>query len=490
MPEKLPIFRAARLVGVSRKMLQEKIRQSGVSTFEGSLSVTDLLTLYPKADLSKDSEYERIQNIKDTAFTRRVRQRVLPDTETLASRLSELGRTLVETQTHLSQYTMVLEQVAERLSDMEAGKDGQKNIHELLNWIKSNIPTVERITSPEQELLAHNMVLGIMSAHIKIQPSNHEFWLEGKNSILEAAVRSGISLNYGCTSGNCGLCKARVVSGEVRKIQNHDYVLSEAEKNMNYVLLCSCTAVSDLVIEALEAKDENDIPHQQITTKVKVANQLNENVLLLHLQTPRVQRLRFLAGQSVTLTFPSNNTIDLPLASCPCDDRNLLFHIPHDESDATKLFAGDGLAKGDEITVTGPNGHFLFNENSGRTQMYIAYGTGFAPIKSLIEHAMAIDEDSTMHLYWIVDKEEDLYLNNLCRSWNDALDDFHYHPTIGKEISQTINDEQINLGDCDVYVAGTEVQTSTAKEWLYQNGVAEDQLLTNSIPAVNSTSSR
>ena len=487
MPEKLPVFRAARLVGVSRKTLQEKIRQDSVSTFEGTISVADLLTLFPKANLSKDSEYERVQHIKDTAFAMRVRERVLPDTETLARRLSDLGRTLVETQTHLSQYTIVLEQVAERLSTLESGKNSQKGIHELLNWIKSNIPTPEGITSPEQDLLAHNMVLGIMSAHIKIQPSDHEFWLEGNNSILEAAVRSGMSLNYGCTSGNCGLCKARVVSGEVRKIQNHDYVLSEAEKNMNYVLLCSCTAVSDLVIEALEAKDENDIPHQQITTKVRTADQLNEHVLALHLQTPRVQRLRFLAGQSVTLTLPNDNTIDLPLASCPCDDRNLLFHIPHDESNAAEEFVGDGLAKGDEVIVTGPHGNFLLNENSGRPQLYIAYGTGFAPIKSLIEHAMAIDENSTMHLYWIIDKEEDLYLNNLCRSWNDALDDFHYHPTIGGDISQTINDEQINLTECDVYVAGTEVQTAKAKEWLSQNGVAEEQLFTNSVPAVYST---
>lgn len=481
MPKTLPVFRAARLVGVSRNALRKKIHQESIGTFEGTISVADLLTLYPKADLSKDSEYERVQHIKDNAFATRVREIVLPDAETLANRLSALGRTLVDTKVHLSQYIIVLEHVAERLSIMESGKDSQKDIHELLNWIKNNIPTAESIASPEQDLLAHNMVLGIMSAHIKIQPSKHEFWLEGKNSILEAAIRSGISLNYGCTSGNCGLCKARVVSGEVRKIQNHDYVLSEAEKNMNYVLLCSCTAVSDLVIEALEAKDENDIPHQQITTKVKTANQLNENVLGLHLQTPRVQRLRFLAGQSVTLTLPDNNTIDLPIASCPCDDRNLFFHIPHNESNAPEDFIGDGLAKGDEVIVTGPHGHFLLNENSGRPQLYIAFGTGFAPIKSLIEHAMAIDENSTMHLYWIMDKEEDLYLNNLCRSWNDALDDFHYYPTIGKDISQSINAAQINLTECDVYVAGTEVQISKAKEWLYQNGLVKDQLFTNSL---------
>jgi CDP-4-dehydro-6-deoxyglucose reductase len=179
--------------------------------------------------------------------------------------------------------------------------------------------------------------------------------------------------------------------------------------------------------------------------------------------------------------LPDNSTTDLPVASCPCDDRNLLFHIHHDESNASENFIRDGLAKGDEIIVAGPHGNFLLNENSGRTQLYIAYGTGFAPVKSLIEHAMAIDENASMHLYWIIDKEKDLYLNNLCRSWNDALDDFHYHPTIGKDFPQTINDEQINLTECDVYVAGTQAQVSKAKEWLYYNGLVKDQLFTNSL---------
>lgn len=102
MPEKLPVFRAARLVGVSRNALRNKIRQESIGTFEGTISVADLLTLYPKADLSKDSEYERVQHIKDNAFATRVREIVLPDAETLASRLSALGRTLVDTKVHLN----------------------------------------------------------------------------------------------------------------------------------------------------------------------------------------------------------------------------------------------------------------------------------------------------------------------------------------------------------------------------------------------------
>jgi len=472
MSQRLPIFRAARLVGVSRNTLQKKIRQQGINTFEGSIELSDLLTLYPKADLGHDTEYERVQHIKATAFARRVRERIMPDAETLSIRLSDLGHDLASTQRQLSQYQNILNQVVKRLSSVKANQaqnEIRQQILSLLHWISANRPVLEDPTDPEQDLLAHNTVLRVMSAHIKVLPSNHEYWLEGNSSLLEAAVQSGLSLNYGCTNGNCGLCKARVVSGEVRKIQHHDYVLSEAEKNMNYILLCSCTAVSDVVIEALEAKDEKDIPHQEIATRIKRIDPLNDNIMALHLQTPRIQRLRFFAGQSATLKLPDGRIADFPIASCPCDDRNLLFHIVNTE-------ANQQLAKGDEVIVNGPHGHFLLNEHSKRTQLYIAYGIGIAPIKSLIEHAMAIDESATMHLYWLAEKQEDLYLNNLCRSWNDALEDFQYHPIIGEDITLLENVGHPNLQDCDVYISGGKNNINETKEWLLGNNLPQEQL--------------
>jgi CDP-4-dehydro-6-deoxyglucose reductase len=477
--QNLPVFRAARLVGVSRSTLQKRIQQEDIETFEGEISIADLLRLYPGVNLSKDSEYERVQNIKETAFSRRLAEAVLPDAETLASRVSELGRALFETQSQLSQYKRRLEHVIEQLSGMQSAEAGKKDIRSLLSWIDNDLKTPEGEWNAGQELLAYNTVLGIISAHIKIRPSQREFWLEGRKSILEAAVQSGISLNYGCTSGNCGLCKARIVSGDVKKIRHHDYVLSEAEKNMDYVLLCSNTAVTDLVIEALEAHDENDIPHQEIPTRVKKAEQLNDHILQLHLQTPRVQRLRFLAGQSVMLTFPDGSQIDVPVASCPCDDRNLLFHLNFDASKQTGNSVPVHPVVGDEIRLTGPHGNFLLNEKTGRKQVYIAHGLGFAPIKSLIEHAMAIDENSSMHLYRIAHKKTDLYLDNLCRSWNDALDDFQYHAITGEDFATSLEDSGINFNDCDVYLAGTRTKVEPIKAWLLANGMSERQLNTH-----------
>lgn len=480
MPQFLSVFRAARLVGVSRGTLQRQIHDEGVTTFEGKIQIDDLLALFPKTTLELDTEYERVQHIKRHAFAKRVRERLLPDADVLAERVSELGRELASTRAHLAQYQTILEQVTTHLYETEQSPTA-KEIHGLIHWIKGILAEPPMPNDPRRDLFTNDTVLRIMAAHIKIQPSNHEFWLEGSDSILEAGVHSGLALNYGCTSGNCGLCKARIISGEVKKTQHHDYVLSEAEKNMNYVLMCSCTAVSDIVIEALEASGEHDIPTQEITTKVKSINKPTDNMLVMHLQTPRVQRLRFLAGQSITLSLSDKSSADYSIASCPCDDRNLLFHIPCDTNTPFTQTLLNSTKKGDEITLVGPHGNFLFNEESKRPQFYLAYGAGFAPIKSLIEHAMALEIPATMDLFWAVDKKEDLYTHNLCRSWDDALEDFNYHPIIQEDAIEHLLAQQNKLEDVDVYIAGPQTSVGKAGESLLAAGLPNEQLMVTAV---------
>jgi CDP-4-dehydro-6-deoxyglucose reductase len=156
-------------------------------------------------------------------------------------------------------------------------------------------------------VVALDAMLRVMSAHVTVKPSGREFFVEGSESLLKAALRAGLAPNYGCGNGNCGLCKARVVAGETRDVSPSDYRFSEAEKAQNHVLMCSCTALSsDLVLEVLEAGAPEDIPEQRIVAKVRRIDALNDDVMRLHLQTPRSNRLRFLAGQRVTLGIRAN----------------------------------------------------------------------------------------------------------------------------------------------------------------------------------------
>lgn len=113
-------------------------------------------------------------------------------------------------------------------------------------------------------------------------------------------MRAGLKLAYGCSSGNCGACKARVVSGEVHKIQEHDYVLSGHEKQLGYILTCSNTAVTDLVLEAAETLSVDDLPQQEIRAGVRKVERLGEDMIQLELQTPRTQTLRLMAGRRRT----------------------------------------------------------------------------------------------------------------------------------------------------------------------------------------------
>ena len=259
--------------------------------------------------------------------------------------------------------------------------------------------------------------------------SGRDFEIHGSDTILEAALHAGLSVNYGCSTGNCGLCKARVVSGQVMKTRPHDYVVPEAEKNQGVILLCSHTAVSDLVIEATAANSVQDIPFQQINARVKALTPLTEDFMLLHLETPRSQRLRFLAGQGVNLQISHAYTAELPIASCPCDDRNLMFHVRRLPGNHFSDFVFHQLRRHDTVQVEGPQGEFILHQGVPRKLYFFAFDDGFAPVKSLIEHALSIDAEN-IQLHWFGSHASSIYLPKVPHAWADALDNFGYEEHI------------------------------------------------------------
>jgi len=266
-----------------------------------------------------------------------------------------------------------------------------------------------------------------MAYEVKLQPSGHSFVCEPNESVLEAALRSGISLSYHCATGSCGECKAQVLEGEVSVHRHFDFVIPEAEKIANTVLLCSVVAKSDLVIEASEATQAKDIPFQQVIVKTAKIEQPNENNIILHLRTPRSRTLRFLAGQYIQVKIPGVEPSYQYVASCPCNGMIIQVHVARSEHPFSK-HVFNSLKIGDAVEVSGPSGDFTLNEQSRRPVVMVAQDTGFAPIKSLIEHAIALDLPQSMYLFWMVEQGQDHYHANYCRSWEDALDCFIYRP--------------------------------------------------------------
>ena len=282
----------------------------------------------------------------------------------------------------------------------------------------------------------------------------------------------------------------RVSSGQVAKSQPFDDPLSEAEKAQGDTLMCAHTAASsELTLELLEASGPSDIPQQQIVTQVRAVTTLAPHTRLLHLQTPRSHRLRFLAGQSVTLgqTGPKGGDVhgQYPVASCPCDDRNLHFFIPRNSLDpfAQQLFDGH-IKAGDAVTVWGPDGEFVLNEGH-RPLVFAACDSGFAPIKSLIEHALALEAAPSLSLFWLATQSDGHFLANQCRAWSEALDQFEYELLSDTDIAvgaarmaRAIRSDLFEI-ECDFYVAGPELFVRTLDAELRAAGIPAAQIFIN-----------
>ncbi|TAM44221.1 MAG: 2Fe-2S iron-sulfur cluster binding domain-containing protein [Gammaproteobacteria bacterium] len=484
MLQLLTLSRAARLVGVARGALQKRIRAGELPAFEGMVAVADLQRLFPNAHIEDEATLERYALIKDVAYTRRLRERILPDPEVLAARLTQISRDLARAKGLAEEYRGLLDRLEGRLGDL--ARTGARDAAELRSWLRRELEQGLRQARETQPLVVEDSVLRIMTAHVRLLPSQHEFFVEGNDTILDAALRAGLALDYGCSSGNCGLCKGKVLSGQVKKTRPHDYVLTDAEKAAGEILLCCHTAVTDLVVEAQEAGGARDIPRQTIVTRVKLVEPLAADMRLLHLQTPRTNRLRFLAGQHVTLKLADGAEAELPVASCPCDDRNLQFHVCRSPGDDFAARVFERLRVSDPVTLDGPRGEFVLHDGSTRPLIFLACDTGFAPIKSLIEHAMSLEAAESMHLYWIARDARGHYMQNLCRAWSDALDDFHYTPLtlenagteeerMARALAQVVKDHP-DIAEHDVYVAGAMTLMAAAQKVLVSTGLPPEQL--------------
>ena len=318
---------------------------------------------------------------------------------------------------------------------------------------------------------------------ISLLPSHTHFELNTTETILEGALRAGLAINYGCSNGNCGLCKARIVSGTAEKVRQQDFVVSDAEKLQGYFLLCSHTATSDLEIEAEVANHPADIQFQEIQARVKTIQPLTDKVWLLHLQTPRTNRLRFLAGQNVALAI-DNDSGSYAIASCPCDDRNLQFHIRDIPSDPFAQRVFKNLRAGECVSVYGPAGEFVLRQEIKRPLLLLACNSGFAPLKSLVEHAFSLEIVADVHLYWLATVQGGHYMSNWCRSWADALDNFKYHELSAESLQEPnpdrvlaqITADHLDMTQFDVYISGPEQFVTKAEQALLQRGVPAAQL--------------
>ena len=461
MPKLLSISRAARLAGVSRAEIQQRVREKNAKVFEGKISMEVLQELYPHLELEADLILDRINRIKAEAKPKsRYSDGWLPDRETLLSRLKGFHHALVHARSALNASEVLINDALDELTRSTNASEPQlrNSVTESVGLLKKALQSLQRASSTAAPKIAKEPLHTTASTSVRILPSGHEFRLEGNDSILEAGLKAGFYLDYGCTSHNCGKCKCRLVSGNVYKVADHDYFISAKEREAGYILACCYTTDSDLVIEASEAGTEEELPLQEIRAIVRNISREGENLTLLHVQTPRSQTLRFKAGQRVELSTEDGNAADLYIASCPCDGRNLQFMVAKEPGNplSDQVF-GQGLSK-QTVMLKGPSGNFVLREESTSAVLFLARDKGFAPIKSLVEQAINIDHAEGLHLITLDCYPARSSLDNLCRAWNDTLDNFLYTPaavqTGVQDLVEQVAAALSGASRADVYVAG------------------------------------
>ncbi len=313
---------------------------------------------------------------------------------------------------------------------------------------------------------------------IELFPSGRRFAVATGQTLLDAALEAGIAVPYRCANGSCGECRARIVEGAHQETGHRDYVFTGTERHQPMLLMCRSRPVSDMILQAALVGGPGDIPHQCIATTVHKIEALGDDLRVITLRTPRSNTLRFLAGQQVELAIPGIGMRRKSLASCPCNGRDLQFHWRHRPGDAFCEHLFNRLAAGDLVEVQGPFGERVLDEASGRPVLLIAFDTGFAAAKSLIEHLISLETDQPMHLYRLLPDHAPAYLANQCRAWRDALSEFRYRELPGDAATATaaIRADLGDLASYDVYLSAPAALGETLRALLVQSGARPERI--------------
>lgn len=279
-----------------------------------------------------------------------------------------------------------------------------------------------------------------MTFQVTIQPSQHQFTVTADQTVLDAALAAGILLPYSCRSGACSTCKAKVVSGSMQPVPSAEVVLSPEEREAGYTLLCQARATSDLVVESREIRLASDIQVRKLPSRVTSITRPAADVAVLQLQLPATETFKFYAGQYVELILKDGKRRSYSMANPPHSAAALELHIRHLPGGLfTDHVFGMGATQMKEreiLRIEGPLGSFFLREDSDLPIVMLASGTGFAPIKSIIEHMVHQGIKRPVTLYWGGRRPADLYMHALAQSWAATIPNFTYVPVVSDALAE------------------------------------------------------
>ncbi|WP_426196008.1 CDP-6-deoxy-delta-3,4-glucoseen reductase [Massilia sp. DWR3-1-1] len=328
-----------------------------------------------------------------------------------------------------------------------------------------------------------------MTFQITVAPSGHRFTCEAGETVLGAAIRAGIGLPYGCKNGACGSCKGKVLEGAVSHRAHQQRALSADEAAAGFALFCCATTEADLVIEAREVAGSTDYPVRKMPARVARLDKVAPDVIVVSLQLPANEALAYRAGQYLELLFKDGKRRAYSIANAPSSlESPVTLHIRHMPGGLFTDALFSTMKERDIVRFEGPLGTFYLREDSSKPIVLLASGTGFAPVKALIEHLIHLKSERPVSLYWGGRRPQDLYMHALCEQWAQILPHFRYVPVVSAPLPEdhwtgrtgfvhaAVIDDVPDMAGLQVYACGAPVMIEAAqRDFVARCGLPADE---------------
>ena len=271
---------------------------------------------------------------------------------------------------------------------------------------------------------------------VTLKPSGQQFQVEDGETILGAALRQGLVLPYGCKNGACGSCKGRILEGGVDYGVYQKRVLTEEEKAHGKALFCQAKPLGDVVIEARAVGATKGIQIKTLPCRVHAMERAADDVIVLRVKLPANEKLKFLAGQFIEFLLKDGTRRSFSMANPPHDAELVELHVRRVAGGNFTQHVFEKMKERDILRFEGPLGVFFLREESPKPIVLVASGTGFAPIKSLLEDAFHRGLQRPMTLYWGGRRPKDLYMHALVEKWAQEHASFKYVPVISDALPE------------------------------------------------------
>lgn len=330
-----------------------------------------------------------------------------------------------------------------------------------------------------------------MTTHrVTLLPGNESFSVSEDETILAAGLKHEYQLPFSCQAGSCGYCVATVESGDITYPNGFPDAITKKDAEQGKVLLCQAHATSDIAIKARIPKKTNNLPVKTVPCRLIEKQLLNTDVLLLRFQLPKRERFEFLPGQYVELLLPGNKRRAFSLANLPNDENIVEFHIRFYKGGLFSEMAFNELKENSLLRLHGPLGEFSLDKDNKSPAIMIAGGTGFSPIKSIIEFSLQEDHRQPIHLYWGSRDKAGLYLHELAEQWAKEHEHINYEPVLSEQednwqgktgwVHDAVLNDFADLGDYVVYACGPPPMIKAIRDSFIDKGLDTDRFFCDS----------